>query len=229
MTNEIYYRISWWLRRSLSPEYQRAYSTITAYLQTLHLKENTHLCEAACGNGEMLSRISKQIPQISVCGFDACEHMLHIASERLAREGIKIKKSSSSKETPTLHTTEVQLFTRNLFGTEFPNETFDVLLFTFPDIMGERVTALPFTKSNDEITQEITQELNRILKPGGLLIRVEYNAESNLSDEVDPCIFPEVYEIIHNTFHREQLLKLELVDPKKDQYGYSIIVGRKPQ
>lgn len=127
------YRVDWWLGRMQSPEYQRAYDTIS---KTVSARDSDIFVEIGCGPGEMLRRIRKG----SVIGTDITLRMLQIAQRNLKSHGIEPLVYSSPSEISALErgvSSSASLVLDNYLRSGLPSSFVDKVLITFPEISGE--------------------------------------------------------------------------------------------
>ena len=79
-------RIKWWLERSRSIEYQRAYDAIVRNILKV---EGGIYVDVACGSGECIKRLAQGGNHRLIVGTDASSEMLEAAQANLASAGIE--------------------------------------------------------------------------------------------------------------------------------------------
>lgn len=191
-------RAKWWIARSRSPEYQKAYDRIASRIPA---SADIVLFDAACGPGEMLKRAYKAFPDRFIVGSDASHLMLSSACENLQSASVpaRIYKSAAEME---IRKGEVSLVYDNIVESRIPENFSDVTLFTFPDYGID----YPATDSARHLMKKFLQNggrpepgeikdcmfslcvqnnLARATKRGGTLIVVRYGASQGIISDYD--------------------------------------------
>ena len=83
--------LGWWIRRSYSEEYQKAYDTI---LKSLPITPKSVVGEFCCGPGEMLIKIHKKGAR-KIIGFDKNIEMLRYAEDNIKKHGVSFGEAQS--------------------------------------------------------------------------------------------------------------------------------------
>ncbi len=222
------YKVMWWLNRSLSSEYQKAYDNI---ISKINIPDNSIVCDYACGNGEILRRLRKKFPKIKIVGIDGCKFMLNLAKEVLEQNNFEsttiTNENEINKKIKEMKNGEIILFNHDIFNTKLNKETFDYVIFTFPDIIGREITQETILNP-ENITLDTTKEIERILKKQGITIRVEYEAvKDKESKTINKNLLLENYKILLNDFVHEERLKQDISTIFEGLFGYRIIYLQK--
>lgn len=172
------YRVSWWLQRSRSPEYQEAYDKIASYVD---LNEDDILVDFGCGNGEIIRRIDKG----KIIGIDLSPHMIKAAKKNLRKHGIKVKiyftMPSPQQWEEEIRQKRPVIILDDFLNSKLPNEFCDQAIHTFTDFCEESVIEYasknPTVLEVDKMAIQIDKEIHRILKIHGLYTQATYDAE----------------------------------------------------
>ena len=106
-----------------------------------------HLLDVATGTGDMAIMAAKRLHPQKITGIDISEKMLEIGRKKVAKEAL---------------TTQVELLAGDSETINFGNDTFDAVMVAF----GVR---------NFENLEQGLKEILRVLKPGALLVVLEFS------------------------------------------------------
>jgi len=193
---DIYAR--WWRGRARDRAHGRAYRNIAGFIRASLPREPRVIVDYACGAGQLLARLAPLFPHTRLVGLDGSDALLNLAAARFAR-------------LPEGRTAEVTL-ARTLLPLGRPlGEKADLAVYTFPNMMppaeeapgtglereerdiARRLVGGPGEEADPallEYGRSISRDLRRLLRRGGLCIRVEY-ADSR-REEWDPRILRQV-------------------------------------
>lgn len=188
----------WWRERAADRAHGRAYRNIAGFIRASLPREPRLVVDYACGAGQLLARLAPLFPHTRLVGLDGSDALLDLAAARLAR-------------LPGGRTAEVTL-ARTLLPMSRPlGEKADLAVYTFPNMMPAREEAPGADLDRDdreiarrlardpggesdptllEYGRSISRDLRRLLRRGGLCIRVEY-ADSR-REEWEPGVLQQV-------------------------------------
>jgi SAM-dependent methyltransferase len=190
----------WWRGRAADRAHGRAYRNIAGFIRASLPREPRVIVDYACGAGQLLARLAPLFPHTRLVGLDGSDALLDLAAARLAR-------------LPEGRTAEVTL-ARTLLPMGRPlGEKADLVVYSFPNMMpslsteaapgagldrddreiARRLARDPGGESDPtllEYGRAISRDLRRLLRRGGLCVRVEY-ADSRRG-EWDPRILRQV-------------------------------------
>jgi SAM-dependent methyltransferase len=171
----------WWLHRSRDPAHRRAYRKIADFIQASYTRAPKTIVDYACGPGNLISLLSRRFPYSKLMGLDGSSFLLNIALRRISRLPRHCSERISLIETP-------------LPSLDLPFGKADLAIFCFPNMT-------PFFSEEEEEKQRnfrsrsdwmiaahlapdnpaallqsrcISHNLRKLLKPGGICVRVEY-------------------------------------------------------
>ncbi|MEK6891450.1 MAG: class I SAM-dependent methyltransferase [Nanoarchaeota archaeon] len=153
-------RINWWISRSNSIEYQRAYDHISKRIQTTN---NGVLIDAGSGPGEIIKRVARNKGYKLVIGIDSSIKMLEYARENLARSKIK---ASIRKNGFNINPNDqgVILFLEDIIDCKLPKGIADTTIVSFPE-----------ATSSGKVTEEDKEMIERAKDIGLDLCPENYN------------------------------------------------------
>ncbi len=177
------YPVSWWLRRSRTEDYQKAYDRVA---EKVDVDSDKILVDVQCGEGEMLRRIATG----KLIGTDFSMKMLERARENLSLHGIssRIINSPVSKRRlkEMLSDCRVLLFNDNCLDSRLPSNFFNFALTLFPDFspnsyavgFGVRDSREKRLKMSLGLELKKNTEIHRILTRKGLCLQARYYEKS---------------------------------------------------
>lgn len=128
------YDVDWWLKRSQSREYQRAYDTIA---ESLRPKSSDVVVEIGCGNGELLRRLRSG----RLVGTDITQRMLRLARMNLRAHGsdseIIERFADRRRASAILEKDKVLLVRDDYLESRIPDSFADIVLMSFPELEHE--------------------------------------------------------------------------------------------
>jgi methylase of polypeptide subunit release factors len=189
----------WWRRQSHNRAHALAYRTIATFMSTLRLSARPTILDYACGSGSMLIRLFRQFPKARLIGVDGSGVLLEQARRRLRRlnrnaldrvefietqlPDFTIKKGLADVVVFTfpqivVHPDEQEHYDRH--GYKHPADT----------VVGKALAKMREPEPEDEppgnqgpesifdelmTNRVIARSQRRLLKDGGLCVRVEYS------------------------------------------------------
>lgn len=179
----------WWYRQATNGIHAYAYRNIADYIRESVRDEPELIIDYACGAGNLLTRLLLRFPHSRILGVDGSSFMLRLARQRLNSH-------------PTRGGERVTLLESALPNPSLPEGIADLAVFVFPNIVPSE--AVDDTSRNEARLSEdelrvargladepdpdhrrevystllrdrlVAHNLRRLLKPGGLCVRVEY-------------------------------------------------------
>jgi SAM-dependent methyltransferase len=185
----------WWEKRAHDSAHQRAYRKIADFIHASFPRDPRLVIDFACGAGNLLSLLSRRFARSKMVGLDGSAYLLGLAERKFCRLPPECK-----QRIVLIHTTlpdfsllrgqaDLVVFCfPNMMPPLGPNIRTDSSLLSRKDleIAGRLaisdVTASKSRKNRDsqsvrqklEYGRCISQNLRRLLLPGGICVRVEY-------------------------------------------------------
>ncbi|HOY56013.1 MAG TPA: class I SAM-dependent methyltransferase [bacterium] len=128
---------------------------------TKYLKDNVKILDLGCGNGRLLISLKKYLENFDYTGVDSCLELIKKAqlatlSSRASRACLPAGRGSQIISFAHQNILDLQNFSDNSFDTIF-------MVASFNHIAGQK------------LQKKILLEINRILKPNGILIMTNWN------------------------------------------------------
>ncbi|HLA23516.1 MAG TPA: class I SAM-dependent methyltransferase [Candidatus Nanoarchaeia archaeon] len=167
--------VDWWVGRSLSYDYQEAYTNIAKIFPS----DFRIFLDVGCGTGEVLKKIWRPYDKKTYLGTDASPKMIEIARCNLEKSGIPVKWISCIEDLS--NEGEVNLLLDDISKSKIPNFFADLTSFTFPGIVH-----LYGESSSEEfyaIKGSILRETVKKTKFRGRHLWVDYDVNSESQDE----------------------------------------------
>ena len=166
-------RAEGWMKRSLSPEYQKAYDKIAFYAG----RNLGRVVDFGFGTGEMMKRVYRKSSLI--LGIDSCRLMLCSAKENIEAAGIQAH-TLESPEDVTCYTDGAFLVEADMMKSYMSEGFFDVALYTFPEVFGNADYGDIEPRLRESIARSVLMgKMSDTLKPGGKLIMAKYDERDN--------------------------------------------------
>lgn len=189
----------WWEKRSSDSVHSYAYRKIADYISDLSRKKSPVILDYTCGPGHLLTRLVQRIPKGRFYGYDGSSLMLEMAWDRIKRIGRYPAKNVQ------MTLTQLPDFSLPEGGFDivvycFPHlvsEDKEIKMFKalFPaDSLAARFLTRVLQKSDykmegiedntvfeSSLTERaVSRNLRRLLKKGGLCVRVDYAEDEEL-------------------------------------------------
>ncbi len=244
----------WWLERSVEGAHRRAYRNISDFIQASFVNSPEMIVDYACGAGNLLSLLSCSFPLSKLVGLDGSSLMLESARRRFSR----LPRGCAGR---------ISLIETALPSFDLLHNQADLVIFCFPNMVpffadeaiGEREIWLSnseweiaknLAQPDDPFTLEqsrcISHNLRRLLKRGGICIRVEYATaqrhelspselqrvafeEGSLDTEVDGRRPRQWFRLLASAYFRSRVLEdvyQQTADERDRNGGYLITVLR---
>jgi SAM-dependent methyltransferase len=174
----------WWYQRTCDRAHARAYRKIADFIRDSYTQDPKTIVDYACGAGNLLSLLSRRFPNSKLVGLDGSQYLLRLAGRHLHM-------------LPPACARRVKLIETTLPNIYIAKAQADLAIFCLPNMVAapaagqylsknDRYIARCLSLDGDEDDDEpaiqsaleqgrvISLNLRRILKRGGICVRVEY-------------------------------------------------------
>lgn len=167
----------WWIGRSQSKEYQKAYDEI---VNRIKFSPEDVLLDVACGTGEIIRRIPLDG---KILGTDNNLTMLKKAAENLKKNKIPVKVYtellSPQEWNEEVKEKRVTLIKDNMYQSNLPNSLCDIAVHTFPEYISNEdirfLNEINWHNATSKMGDVRDREIHRILKPNGTFYTTYYD------------------------------------------------------
>ncbi len=187
---------------SKQPEYIEANR---AFIRSLPLDPVQRLVDLACGTGTMTEIFLESKPTATVMGLDIAADSLAIAREQFQEQGLWVDDQAALNAAQAAGKPAVTLVQGSADELPFESESADMVM------MGNSIHMLP---DKDKLLQEI----NRILRPGGLLA---FNSVFYVGT------FPKGTDTFYTEWHKAAFGVLQRLDKERQAAGLGKITRQR--
>lgn len=241
-----YERVSWWVPRSLSPDYQKAYDKAS---EAIPFKKDQVVLEIAPGIGEMARRVQVKVRKLFA--LDVSPEMLTLCQKNLQRRGVLVEQAENpqTKEQlqQQLNRPGVTLMQGDVFNNTLPKDQFDHVFYTFSDFRTAQPTALMrnfvdlklATSSGESLSTIKTSamwtqalfSMALLVKQGGLITVVDYGLKIEGFESVRRALGQMLYIRKFMFIPAPELrddTEARFTDTALEEFGYRILIlGKK--
>jgi SAM-dependent methyltransferase len=174
----------WWYKRSCDRAHAHAYRKIADFIRDSYTHDPKVIVDYACGAGNLLFLLSRRFPNSKLVGLDGSQFLLRLARRRLNR-------------LPSAYARRVKFIETPLPNMDIAQGQADLAIFCFPNMVAAPVAEQHLSRNDGNIARSlsldeeaeddapaiqsgleqgrvISMNLRRILKRGGICVRVEY-------------------------------------------------------
>jgi len=186
----------WWQRQASNTVHKYAYRNIANYIRASSSGAACHIVDYACGSGELLSRLLPRFPDARLMGIDGSPMLLDLARKRLesrrrqrARRVTLVESRLPNFDLPRGFADMVVFAFPNIVPSSDEGEAMAHAHLHAEDLDAARDLALAYHNHyKNEVPDVLYADLlrdrmvslniRRLLKRGGLCVRVEYGNAS---------------------------------------------------
>jgi len=167
----------WWHGRSGDRAHARAYRNIADFIAGSYTHPPRVIVDYACGAGELLALLSLRFPHSRLVGLDGSAYLMGMALKRLARlprrcsRRISLVRAALPDFRLMPHSADLAIF---CFPNIVPSPSARGRLSRADRVLAESLGAGARERAVLEYNRLVSLNLRRLLRPGGVCVRVEY-------------------------------------------------------